>query len=294
MKEILFILNPVAGIRRISDLESIIKDNLDLTRYSYEINTTSRQGEALEITRQAIQKGYDIVTAVGGDGTINEIAKGIEGSDVVLGIVPNGSGNGLARHLEIPLDIARAIRFLNDGRVRRIDTATMNGMTFVSLAGVGFDARVANRYRKIRRRGFYGYFRIIVQEYFGYKEQNYTLEIDGKLIERKALLVTVTNSNQFGYGTVIAPAAKLDDGLLNVIIVRKFPLAELPLVLQLLYGQRIDKSQYVESITGKEIQIIRKRGRWVNLDGEAIKTDLQVAIRMNPASLQVLAPTNKD
>jgi YegS/Rv2252/BmrU family lipid kinase len=290
MKKILFILNPAAGIRRVRDLEEIIRENLDLRSYTYEVRVTSRQGEALEMTRQAVEAGCGIIAAVGGDGTINEIATGIEGTDTVLGIVPNGSGNGLARHLGIPLDIPGAIKLLSKENIRKIDTGKMNGKTFVSLAGVGFDARVANRYRKVRRRGFYGYFRIVVQEYFGYKEQTYLLDIDGKSLERKALLISVTNSNQFGYGTVIAPSASLEDGLLNIMVIRKFPLTELPHILQLLFSQRIDKSGFVESYTGKEIQITRKKSKWVNLDGEAIKSDPMVNIRINPASLKVLVP----
>jgi diacylglycerol kinase family enzyme len=169
----------------------------------------------------------------------------------------------------------------------------MNGNTFVSLAGVGFDARVANRYRKIRRRGFYGYFRIVVLEYFGCKEGSYIIDVDGQSMEREALFITVANSNQFGYGTLIAPTALLDDGLLNVVIVRKFPLTELPHILQLLYNQRIDKSNYVETLTGKEIKIYRKRGKWVNLDGEAVKTGPTVHIQVKPASLRILTLANE-
>jgi YegS/Rv2252/BmrU family lipid kinase len=290
LRKILFILNPAAGIKRLSDLDGFIRENLDLTRFEYEIKVTSRQGDALLITKQAVGSGCSVIVAVGGDGTINEIAKGIEGTDVLLGIVPNGSGNGLARHLGIPLDLGEAIRTINGFHHQRIDTATLNGNTFVSIAGVGFDARVANRYRKVRRRGFYGYFRIVVLQYFSYKERPYILEVDGKTMERTALFISVANSNQFGYGTIIAPAAKLDDGLLDVVIARKFPLTELPYILQLLFTQRIDKSSYVETLKGREINIARKKGRYVNLDGEAVKTDSFVSIRVKPSSLKVLLP----
>ena len=141
-KKILFIINPAAGLRKVGDLKEIIRENLDMDTYDCEVKVTSRQGDALEFTREALKKGCGIVVAVGGDGTINEIAKGIEGTEAVLAIVPNGSGNGLARHLEIPMDIAEAIRVINRHKVQVIDTATLNGQTFVSIAGVGFDARV--------------------------------------------------------------------------------------------------------------------------------------------------------
>ena len=290
MKKVLFILNPAAGIRKVRDLEALIKDNLDLNRFEYEIKVTSRQGDAYEMTMNSVREGCCIVAAVGGDGTINEIAKGIEGTQTQLAIIPNGSGNGLARHLGLPLEVAEAIRIINRHTVKTIDTGSVNGHTFVSLAGVGFDARVANRYRKVRRRGFYGYFRIVVLEYFGYKERSYLLEVDGRPLQRKALFITAANSNQFGYGTIIAPSARLDDGLLNVVIVRKFPVTELPHILQLLFSQRIDKSSYMETITCKEVTISRNKGRWVNVDGEAIKTDTKVQIRVKPGSLNIIVP----
>jgi YegS/Rv2252/BmrU family lipid kinase len=288
--KILFIINPAAGLRKAGDLKNIIEENLDLDSYDCEVKVTSRQGDAIEFTQDALKRGCEIVVAVGGDGTINEIAKGIEGTEAVLAIVPNGSGNGLARHLEIPMDIAEAIRVINRHNVQVIDTATLNGHTFVSIAGVGFDARVASIYRKARRRGFYGYFRIVVLEFLGYKERTYQLEIDGVNLERSAFFISIANSNQFGYGTVIAPSARLDDGLLNVVIARKFPLTELPYILQQLFTHRIDKSAYVESYTAREVVIMRNEGKWVNLDGEAVKSDPVVRISVKPASLRVLIP----
>jgi diacylglycerol kinase (ATP) len=289
-KKILFIINPAAGLRRADDLQGIIRENLDPGLFDAEIRVTSRQGEAFEFTTEAVKRGYGIIAAVGGDGTINEIAAGIEGTEAVLAIVPNGSGNGLARHLEIPLDVTEAIRVINKHSIKVIDTAALNGNKFVSIAGVGFDARVASLYRKARRRGFYGYFRIVVMEFLGYRERIYQLEIDGVPMERSAFFISISNSNQFGYGTVIAPAARLDDGLLNVSIARKFPLTELPSILQQLYSHRIDKSSYMESFTAKEIKIMRNDGKWVNLDGEAIKADPLVEIMIKPASLKVLVP----
>ena len=289
-KKALFILNPAAGVRKARDLESQIRSGLDLSRFTYEIKVTSKQGDALQMTREAVAGGFHLVVAVGGDGTINEVAQGIEGSNSVLGIIPNGSGNGLARHLEIPLNIADALEVINNNHVITIDTASLNNYNFVSIAGVGFDARIANQYRKIKRRGFYGYLSTVLQQFFRYKERSFILDIDGKTMEKKAILISVANSNQFGYGTVIAPDARPDDGLLDVVVVKKFPLTELPHVLQLLFAHRIDKSQYVESYTGRDIRIVRDKGKWVNLDGEAVRTDALVHIQVKPASLKVLVP----
>lgn len=292
VQKVLFILNPAAGLRRVKDLDDLVRSNLDNTRFEHHVRMTSKPGDAFQIATAALEENFNIIVAVGGDGTINDISKAIEGKEVVLGIIPNGSGNGLARHLEIPLDLGEAIRVINKHKVKTIDTASLNGYTFVSIAGVGFDARVANRYRKVRRRGFYGYFRIVVLEYFGYRERSYFLEVDGVPMERDALFISIANSNQFGYGTIIAPSAQLDDGLLNIVVVKKFPLTELPHIMQLLFTHRIDISPYVETLTGKEIRIVRNKGKWVNIDGEAVRTDPFVEISVKPSSLRVLVPEN--
>lgn len=287
---VLFIINPAAGLKRERDLQGIIRGNLDTERFEYDIKVTARPGDAREYALQGVEKGCSIIAAVGGDGTINEIASGIEGADAALAVVPNGSGNGLARHLNIPLDIPEAIRCINHHKVSLIDTASLNGHIFVSVAGVGFDARVASLYRKARRRGFYGYFRIVVKEFLRYKEHRYQVEIDGKRLERDAFFISISNSNQFGYGTVIAPSARLDDGVLNVSIVRKIPLSEMPHTLQQLFTLRIDRSPYVETHTGSRITILRDDSKWVNIDGEAIREEPMLQIISRPGTLKVALP----
>jgi diacylglycerol kinase family enzyme len=164
----------------------------------------------------------------------------------------------------------------------------MNGYPFASIAGLGFDARVANKYRKVRKRGLYGYFRVVTQEFFRYREREYSLTFNDEKISRKALLVSIANSNQFGYNTIIAPTALAWDGLLDIVIVKKFPLGELPRVIGLLFTGKLEQSAYFEFFKTRELFIVRKRGKRVNIDGEAIRMGKEIFIRIQPSAIKVI------
>jgi len=269
-------------------IEDLISQNLDLDKFDYVIRETKSPKDAMRIASAAEQENFDIIVAAGGDGTINEVVQGIGNSPVMLGIIPIGSGNGLARHLGIPLEPEKALSILNHLNTRIIDIASINGYPFASIAGLGFDARVANKYRKLKKRGFYGYFRVVTQEFFRYREREYTLTFNDQKITRKALLLSIANSNQFGYNTIIAPTAEPDDGLLDVVIMKKFPIGEIPRMIGLLFTGKIDQSSYIESYKTTEIFINRKRGKRVNIDGEAIKMGREIFIRIQPAAIKVI------
>ncbi len=285
---ICFIHNPISGVRKIGRLEELVRHNLDPDKFDYSIRETTRPKDAMRLASEAVQQKFDIVVAVGGDGTVNEVVQGMGNDPLILGIIPTGSGNGLARHLGIPLDPDKALRQLNKMNLRTIDMASINGYPFVSIAGLGFDARVANKYSKLKIRGFYGYARVVAREFFRYREREYVLTMNGGKMTRKALLLSIANSNQFGYNTVISPSAAADDGLLDVVIVRKFPLGELPRMISLLFTEKIDQSPYIEIHKTREIFITRKRGKRVNIDGEAIRMGREIFVRIEPAALKVI------
>ncbi len=292
-KEVLFIVNPVSGGRRKNKLQDSLFRHLNNKKYNASIVFTEYAGHAGLLTEEAVKNNIDIVVAVGGDGTINEVASKLINTNTILGIVPLGSGNGLARHLGIPRYIPWAIRLINNLKVTSIDTATINGKPFISIAGVGFDALVAKKFSDSERRGFFTYAHIVANYFMYYKPKKYKIKLDdGSIIKTKALFISFANSNQFGYNTTIAPNARLRDGKLDLSIVKKPKFFDLPLVANLLLLRAIDKSQYVKTLQTKHFTIYQRKNRNVNIDGEAIKLGKSLEVKVNPLSLKIIIPNN--
>lgn len=289
-KSITFIINPISGITGAKRKESAIESSIDKSKYDYRIEYTQYAGHATEISAGEVKKGTDIIVAVGGDGSVNEIAKELINSNSVLGILPAGSGNGLAHHLGISVNLKKAIEIINKGNTLKMDTGKVNDRVFVSLAGIGFDGIVAQKYANTKIRGFLSYLKIATEEYHKYKPKKYTIEINGRTIKRRALFIIFANSNQFGYNAPIAPEARVNDGLLDVVISDKPLLVEMPLIAGLMYWRKIDKSKYVDIIQASEVTVTSKKKRWVNIDGEAIKMDKKIEVKIVPHSLNVIVP----
>ncbi|PKP02148.1 MAG: diacylglycerol kinase [Bacteroidetes bacterium HGW-Bacteroidetes-9] len=291
-KQVLFIVNPISGVNQ--SRKSLIADlaaaHLDSEVFDWEIMHSESATHVQELSREAAQSGVDIIVAVGGDGTVNQVVKGLIGSNSVLGLIPAGSGNGLARHLGIPLDTAESMQLIAHGNTRLIDTVNFNNDLFVSIAGVGFDALVARQFSKASRRGFLSYLKIATQKYTFYRPRKYRMEIDGRQVERQALFVSFANTNQFGYNTMISPDAKIDDGLVDVCIVKKVPLVLTPYVAGMLLSRRLESTGFVEVIRAREINMSRNKNRVVNIDGEPVKLNKQLHISVNPLSLKVIVP----
>jgi YegS/Rv2252/BmrU family lipid kinase len=268
----------------------LIHDQIDSSTFDYTIKFTSGPGNGTELAKEAVDAGVDIVVAIGGDGTVNEIGQVLVGSKTTLGIIPTGSGNGLARHLKIPFKFDKAIAVINGNKIRKIDTATINNQIFLSIAGVGYDAFVAKKFAAAPKRGFFTYFRIVSNEYSQYKPKKYELEIDGKTITRRALSITFANSNQFGNNTSIDPNAKLDDGLIDVCIVRRIPLWLVPFYVPMLFTKTFHKTHYIEIIRAKHAVVTRKKGKNIHLDGDPCDTGKILEMKVNPLSLSVIVP----
>lgn len=292
MKKIVFLVNPNSGVNH--SRKALLKDYaaqvLDAEKYTWEIIFSKSAGHLFELSKSAAVNGADIIVAVGGDGTVNQVAKGMFGSSSVLGLVPAGSGNGLAHHLNIPVDIPASLEVINKAEEKIIDTCSVNGELFVSIAGVGFDALVAKKFAETKRRGFLSYLNIVTNEYTWYRPRKYKLNIDGKIYKREALFVSFANTNQFGYNTIISPDASIEDGLIDVCIMKKVPLLLAPGIIGLLLTRKIDSSGYVEIIRAKEVSFTRRKNRPVNIDGEPVKLTPELTVKVNPASLRVLVP----
>ena len=296
MKEkILFIVNPISGHHDKSKFPSIVEELIDKDKYDYTITLTEYGGHATELTKQAIDNEYDIIVAVGGDGTINEVATTMIGASQTFAIVPYGSGNGLARHLHLPLQPKKVItEVINKGIKSKIDTATMNGVPYISIAGVGFDAIIADYFAKDPNRGFKTYAKLVTEKYFKFKPEKYHLILDDKEeIDCEPLFISFANSNQFGSNAVVSPSASLNDGLLDVCIFKKPNLWAVPYVAERLLTKRIDKTHYVDIHKASKIKVLREKEDFANIDGEAVMMSKDVVVEINPLSLNILLPTNK-
>lgn len=296
-KKLLVIINPISGVGKQRTVEKALTSYLDHNSYDYEIEYTQYAHHAQSIAKEACESGRcHIIVAVGGDGSVNDVASGIVAaqSDMPMAIIPCGSGNGLARHLKIPLTVKKAIEVINTGYCQKIDTITMNGHTYVSIAGIGFDALVAHKFSTTQTRGLQAYTEVILSEYPFYKPSLYKLNIDGKEMEREALFISFANSNQFGYNTVVAPSANLSDGLIDVCIVDLIPIIHLPIIAHLVLARKFDLSKHVEIIKAKSIKIYNNDYEWVNLDGEAVKMGKEIDININNKKLNIICPHGKE
>ena len=289
-RKIIFIVNPISGNHNKNNFPKLVDNYIDKNKYEYDIVYTERINHATELTMKAIEDGFEYIAAVGGDGTINEVAKCLIGKKQILVIVPLGSGNGLARHLELPFRVERLItEVINNGDVFKIDTATMNGVPFISIAGIGFDALIADYFSKDGNRGFRTYAKLVTEEYHNFKPKEYTLVLDDvKTIVCKPFFVTFANSSQFGYNAEISPKASVQDGLLDVCIFKKPNIIEVPIVATYFITKQIDKSNFIDIYKAKKISVTREIEDVVNIDGEALPMCKDICVEINPLSLNIL------
>ena len=283
----LFIINPVSGGKRKDDVPQLIQKYLNADIFNAVIVFTTGIAHARQVAKEAIDE-YDLVVAVGGDGTVNEIASALVGSNTLLGIIPCGSGNGLSRFLNIPMDIKEAIANLSTGRIETIDSAEANGQAFFNMAGMGFDAHISEIFSHNKKRGFITYIKSSITEVVNYKPQYYYIEIDGVMHAHYAFMVSLANSSQYGNDVHIAPYASVQDGLLDVCIIKPFPLYRFPEMALRMFFKNTDKSKYVEIIKGKHINIKRNAPGPMHLDGEPQIIGTDVKINVVPGSLKVI------
>ena len=291
MRKIYFIINPVSGVhhQRKKKLVELIPQILPSSAFSCQVLYT-QGGDGTLLAKKAVEDGAERVIAVGGDGTANEVACTLVGSEVPLGIIPYGSGNGLANHLKLPRNPEDALRLMAYGRAIDMDTLWLNDKMAISIAGMGFDARVAREYARESQRGFITYARIAVKQYITYRQREFHIYAAGIDLRQKAMLLSIANSDQFGYNTSIAPSASITDGLADITLVRKIPFSTLLLTAFLLFTRKINTSRYVSTIRLSECTITREKGRFVNIDGEPVKMPLTIRLKVVPASLKIIVP----
>ncbi|WP_342330193.1 diacylglycerol kinase family protein [Pedobacter sp. FW305-3-2-15-E-R2A2] len=287
---ILFIINPISGGKDKLKIPGLIDANLDRSKFNANYSFTEYIGHASEIAEEAASKNFDIIVAVGGDGTINEIGTKVMQQNKILGILPFGSGNGLSRFLKIPMNTTQAIKVINDCKVRVIDTARFNDKCFFNMAGMGFDAHISSVFAGNKSRGLSGYLKLGFKEMLNYKPQTYHIYIDGKEYIRKAFVVSVANSSQYGNNAHIAPNASITDGLLDVCIIKEFPIYKIPVLAYHMLNASADQSNMVEIIQGREIRIERMSNDAIHIDGEPFFMGKEINVSIVPLSLNIITP----
>lgn len=292
-RKLLFIVNPISGGTKKKIVLDAIESNIDSAKYDWEISYTSYKGHAKELSLKAVEDKYDVVAAIGGDGTVNEIASTLINTDTALAIIPCGSGNGLARHLHIPLQYTKAVELINRFDVKAIDYGTINERPFFCTCGMGFDAYISAKFDKSLKRGALTYVENAVREVINYKPETYTLiNEDGTEMTYKAFCVTFANASQYGNNVYIAPKASMEDGLIDVTVIEPFNYAEAPiLAIQFMNGILPSKST-VKMFQARKLTIHREKEDYLHCDGEPFHGGKEVVVEAHPHSLKVVINKN--
>jgi diacylglycerol kinase (ATP) len=289
-RRIVFIVNPKAGTNLQRSIQKNVEKHLNHKRFTYGFKYTEHSGHAFDLAKAAIEEAYDIVVAVGGDGSINEVASALMGTDTTLGIVPAGSGNGLAMHLGYGRDIGEAVRKLNFAEEKVIDMGMLNGRPFINLAGIGFDGLVSNLMKGSNWRGFIPYFLKSIKAGLQYTPQACRIETEHGLLEEKCFAISVANGPMYGYNVKIAPDACLDDGYFEVVVLKDAPKWQYFAAVPSTFNGKIYEADFVEHIHARKVLISSPGINHVHVDGEGLSVEGEIRFEINPRCLKILVP----
>lgn len=287
-KKIVFIINLVSGTSDKAIIPKQIDEYLDKNLFDYEIVTTHYAGHASEIATKAKDNGTDIVVAVGGDGTVNEVARSIVQSDTALGILPCGSGNGLARHLLLPMNIRKSLDIINACQVHELDYGVINGHPFFCTCGMGFDAYVSMKFAQSGKRGAITYAENILREGLKYKPQTYIVEDENGTNTYEAFLISCANASQYGNNAYIAPQASMSDGLMDVIIMQPFDVLEAPQTIIDMFNKTLDKNTRIKAYHSKKLHIRRQSPGLIHVDGDPMTSDADVNVEIIEKGIKII------
>ncbi|MEO9257263.1 MAG: diacylglycerol kinase family protein [Crocinitomicaceae bacterium] len=289
--KILFIINPISGVGKKKIIPKLIEDYLDSMKFEHEILYTEYTGHGHILAKEAVERGVNIVCAIGGDGSVHDVGTALTDTDSVLAIIPSGSGNGYARHFSIPLRLKDAIFIINQMKIRKVDVGLLNDHQFLCAAGFGFDAYISECFSRYHARGLWGYIRLIIKEYFNYKEQVITIKIDEKEFETKNFMCSIANATEFGNGFCISPYSNVHDGKMEIVLLKKFPWYKAPFVAYKFFKGRPQTSRYVKisSFNDLELKIKTNIG---HVDGEPIELEPNVKIGIKPLALNLIVGEN--
>lgn len=294
MKKIVFVMNPISGTASKAAVPQLIENRLDQSLFEYEIRLTEHAGHATTIAKQAAEEGVDLVVAVGGDGTVNEVGRALIETQTAMAILPCGSGNGLARHLMLPMDLGKAISLINRYEIHDLDYGTINGMPFFCTCGMGFDAFISMKFAEAGKRGLITYVENVLKEGLKYKPETYELEDETGTKHYKAFLISAANASQYGNNAYIAPQASMSDGLLDVIIMEPFDVLEAPQISLDMFNKTLDKNSKIKTFKAKRIHVHRKEPGWIHYDGDPVMTDADIDILLHSKGIKVLVNPDAD
>lgn len=291
---ILFLVNPKSGVSRKKRVPQMVEQYIDHSRYDVVISYTQYAGHAYELAKDAVARGVDVVVAVGGDGTVNEVGRALVHTETALGVIPCGSGNGFARHLGIPIGVKKAIEFVNCAVVSSIDYGKINGHPFFCSCGMGFDALVSSDFAKCGGRGVFNYIRQSLVDWVKYKPETYVVETPSLKQEFEAFVIACGNASQYGNNAYITPFASMCDGLISVSILSPFNTFEMPLMATHLFTHTFDESNHMTTLATPWIRIVREKDGPVHYDGEPCMMEKELYVEMVPAGIKVLAAPGWD
>ncbi len=287
-EQIVFIINPISGYKKNINIDACIASHLDQDRFTYDIKYTNYAGHGAEIALEAKSTGIGIVVAVGGDGTINEIVNVLANSGVKLGIIPTGSGNGLGRHVGIPVNAKKAIHIINDCNYEAVDTCKINDFIFVNAAGIGFDAYISEVFNQSKARGSITYIKSIIQHFYSYHKDNYEFEINGEKRKKELLTIAFANSQQYGNNAYVAPAASIKDGWVDVVFVSSFPFYYWPVFIYKTLTKKLNTSSYIDIVRRKNFQVRTDNEAHMHVDGDYRGRFKELNIQIQPKSLYLI------
>jgi len=290
MEKLTVIINPVSGTASKKHIPDLLNQYIPSDSFDKQFFFTERRGHAFELASRAVKEKVNYVIAVGGDGTVNEVARALVESDTVLGIIPMGSGNGLARDLAIPMDSRKAIEVIAELNIKTIDYCKANNRIFFCTCGVGFDASVSERFAKGKRRGTFSYMKSVVTEYLQFKPDTYEIVFENEVLTRKAFLVTCANASQYGNNAYIAPQADMNDGMIDVAILSPFSPFDIGHLLVHIFTKQMAKNRKIQYYRSKKLTLKRTKPGVVHIDGEPVEMDKTISLEAFQNGLNVIVP----
>ena len=287
-KRVIFIINPISGTSRKSGILETIERNIDKNKFDFSMVETQYCGHASEIARRAMEEGMDAAIAVGGDGTVNEVARAIVCSKTALGIIPCGSGNGLARHLMLPMDVQKAVETINMYEVHELDYGMINEHPFFCTCGMGFDAFISMKFANAGKRGPVTYIENILREGLKYRPETYEISDDNGTELYRAFLVSCANASQYGNNAYIAPQASMSDGLLDIIIMEPFDMLDAPQISIEMFNKTLDKNSKIKTFRAKKIHIHRQKPGLIHYDGEPVMADADIDVSVVSKGINII------